>query len=163
MLFRDSETGGVIANGRCGVRLSRLGEADVLGFPSEIEVRAGPFSGAVLDDGLPFSPRFVAQIEAFHATLRGEAEIRLTFEFEIDQTYLPTIMGGLSAGSAAGRRSMLERLLEQTEPTLGVIASATKQSISRRSLGNRPAHLSGNMDCFASLAMTAVQFERRTL
>ena len=124
MVFGDTQTGVAIADGRCGVRFTRLGDAGALGYPAEIEVRAGPFSGVFADDGLAVWPRFVAEMETLYSALRGEAEltsyfgfrlrmvgdgrggvgvdvqafashaprILLTFEFAIDQTYLPGII-----------------------------------------------------------------------
>jgi hypothetical protein len=43
MLFSDEDTGIVIADGRSGLRLRRLGDANELGYPTLIELRAGPF------------------------------------------------------------------------------------------------------------------------
>ena len=59
MLFDDPESGVVIADQRSGLRLRRLGEANELGYPTLIEVRAGPFSGCIRDDTVTSIQRFV--------------------------------------------------------------------------------------------------------
>jgi hypothetical protein len=75
MLFDDSETGVVIADERCGLRLCRLGEANELGYPTLIEARAGPFSGCIRDDTVTGFQRFITQLETLYEALSGTAEL----------------------------------------------------------------------------------------
>jgi len=75
-MFDELDTGVVIADGRCGVRLSRAGDANVLGYPTLIEVRAGPFVGAVRDDTVGDYAAFLAQLELLYDRLSGEASLR---------------------------------------------------------------------------------------
>jgi hypothetical protein len=74
MLFDDPETGVVIADERCGLRLRRVGEA-ALGYPTLIEVRAGPFYGSIRDDTVAGFPEFVGQLQVLYETLSGTAEL----------------------------------------------------------------------------------------
>jgi len=122
MMFGDTETGVVIADGRCGVRLTRLGDADAMGYPTRIEVSAASLSGVMRDDAVGFW-RFVEDLETLHSDLSGEVQIygdsrfrlkltgdgrghigvqvvvgdhlndvELKFRVEIDQTYLPSVI-----------------------------------------------------------------------
>ena len=126
-MFDDDDDGVVIADGRSGVRLSRAGEANKLGYPTLIEVRAGPFAGSVRDDTVGDYSMFLEQLESLYSRLSGTAalgsyegfslslvggggggiavsavivgehipSIRLTFEFSLDQSYLPPIIRGI--------------------------------------------------------------------
>ena len=126
-MFDESDTGVVIADGRSGVRLSRVREAEELGYPTLIEVRAGPFAGSVRDDSVSDYSTFLEQLESLYSRLSGTATlvsyegfslslvgsggggigvsavivgehvplIRLTFEFSLDQSYLPPIIRGI--------------------------------------------------------------------
>ncbi len=125
--FAESDVGVVIADGRSGVRLSCLGEANELGYPTLIEVQAGPFAGSVRDDTVGDYSTFLEQLESLYSRLSGTATlgsyegfslllvgssgggigvsavivgehiplIRLTFEFSLDQSYLPPIIRGI--------------------------------------------------------------------
>jgi hypothetical protein len=126
-MFDESGSGVVIANGRSGVRLSRVLEANELGYPTLIEVQAGPFTGCVRDDSVGDYSTFLEQLESLYSRLSGTAtlgsyegfslslvggggggiavsaviigehvpSIRLTFEFSLDQSYLPPIILGI--------------------------------------------------------------------
>jgi hypothetical protein len=74
-MFDDSEIGVVIADGRSGVRLSRAGEANELGYPTLIDVRAGPFAGSVRDDTDGDYSRFLEQLESLYRSLSGTATL----------------------------------------------------------------------------------------
>jgi hypothetical protein len=86
MLFDAPETGGVIADQRSGLRLCRLGEANELGYPTLIEVRAGPFSGRVRDDTVTGFQRFIRQLETLYETLSGTAELNSYEGFRLCMT-----------------------------------------------------------------------------
>jgi hypothetical protein len=75
IMFEDAETGVVIADQRCGVRLTRAGEANELGYPTLIEVRAGPFTGVVRDDTVGDYSLFLQQLESFYQQLSGTAKL----------------------------------------------------------------------------------------
>src|SRR5580700_8501766 len=49
-MFNDTEIGVVIGDSRSSIRLSRLADANEVGYPTLIEVQAGPFRGAIKDD-----------------------------------------------------------------------------------------------------------------
>jgi hypothetical protein len=123
-MFDEPDVGVVIADGRSGVRLIRVGEANELGYPTLIDVRAGPFSGSVREYGVGDYSTFLEQLESLYSQLSGTAtlvslegftlslvggggggigvsavivgehvpSIQLTFEFSLDQSYLPPIM-----------------------------------------------------------------------
>jgi hypothetical protein len=74
-LFDNPENGVVIAGGRSGVRLSRVGEANELGYPTLIDVRAGPFVGSIRDDTVGAYARFRTQLRALYDKLSGTAQI----------------------------------------------------------------------------------------
>ena len=118
-----TEGGVLISDGRSGVRLTRAGQPNELGYPTLIDVRGGPFYGSVRDDTVCYDG-FRANLARLYETLSGEAilgslegfelrlvgngrghidvyakvigeyvpPIQLTFEFSIDQTYLPPII-----------------------------------------------------------------------
>jgi hypothetical protein len=106
----DEGQGVLISDGRCSVRLTSNGKARELGYPTVIDMRAGPFQGSILDDLLDYG-RFQSQLrslDGFALDLIGggtggvevrvkaigehEPLIQLTFSFTIDQTYLPAII-----------------------------------------------------------------------
>jgi hypothetical protein len=128
-MFNEFEDGVVIADGRSGVRLSRAGDQTDLGYPTLIEVRAGPFVGSVQDITVGSYAAFKRNLVTLYDSLTGTASlgslegvisldltgdgrgaiavsvevvaehsplIRLTFEFAIDQTYLPRIIRTLN-------------------------------------------------------------------
>ena len=69
------DSGGIfISDGRSSVRLIRNGQPHELGYPTVIEVRAGPFHGAI-DDALLDYGEFQTQLKAVHASLRGVAKL----------------------------------------------------------------------------------------
>src|SRR5438552_1676299 len=70
----ETEGGVLISNGRCSVRLTRSGEPNELGYPTIIEVRAGPFQGSVLDSAVGYAG-FREQLSALYESLLGEANI----------------------------------------------------------------------------------------
>jgi len=74
-MFDESDSGVVIADGRSGVRLSRSHEASELGYPTLIEVRAGPFTGSVYDDSVGDYSRFLEQLESLYSRLSGTATL----------------------------------------------------------------------------------------
>jgi hypothetical protein len=122
------EGGVVISDGRCRVRLACAGSPAEVGYPTLIEVRAGPFSGSVLDETVGFHG-FREQLATLYKDLKTEArleslegfllrlvgngsggilvdvkvvgehvpQIMLTFEFSIDQSYLPEIIRQLDS------------------------------------------------------------------
>jgi hypothetical protein len=61
-----------ISDGRSSIRLTGNGQPQGLGHPTVIDVRAGPFQGAVLDDLLDYGT-FRAQLVKLHASLQGVA------------------------------------------------------------------------------------------
>ena len=122
-MFNDTSNGVVIAGSRSGVRLSRLGQANELGYSTLIEVRAGPFVGSVRDDTVGNYAKFTNDLRVLYEQLSGSARlgsyegfdlaligdrgaiwvsvqvigehvprISLSFEFGIDQSYLPEII-----------------------------------------------------------------------
>ena len=125
-MFDDSVDGVVITDGRSGVRLIRVGAANELGYPTLIEVQAGPFAGSIRDCTVGDYSTFLEQLESLYSRLSGTAAlgsyegfslslvgdrggiavsavivgehvplIRLTFEFSLDQSYLPPIIRGI--------------------------------------------------------------------
>lgn len=74
-MFDDLDTGVVIADGRCGVRLTRAGEANELGYPTLIEVQAGPFTGAIRDDTVGSYSVFLRELESLYHQLTGSAQL----------------------------------------------------------------------------------------
>jgi len=63
-----------INDGRSSIRLTRNGPANELGYPTVIDVRAGPFQGAVLDNLLDYGD-FRAQLIELDAGLQGVAKL----------------------------------------------------------------------------------------
>lgn len=74
-MFADSGTRVVIANGRFGLRLSCVGEETELGYPTLIEVQAGPFTGSVMDETVWNYAIFLQQLETLYRTLAGTATL----------------------------------------------------------------------------------------
>jgi hypothetical protein len=119
----EVQSGVLIGDSRSSVRLSRAGEPNELGYPTLIDVHAGPFRGAITDNHLDYG-RFLAQLNALYKSLSGAANLRsyegfeldligtgaggigvrgrvigqhvplvqLTYDFDIDQSYLPSII-----------------------------------------------------------------------
>ncbi len=86
MLFDGPETGVVIADGRSGLRLSCVGEANELEYPTLINVRAGPFSGSIIDDTVTGFLTFVKQLENLYETLSGTAKLNSYEGFRLSMT-----------------------------------------------------------------------------
>jgi hypothetical protein len=81
----EESDGVLISDGRSGVRLTRGGEPNELGYPTIIDVRAGPFQGSVLDNLLDYGS-FRTQLVELHASLRGVAKLSSYEGFELDVT-----------------------------------------------------------------------------
>jgi hypothetical protein len=75
MLFDDGQAGVVVADGRCGVRLRVLGPPVRCWQPLLVEVRAGPFSGDILDNVYVGFQHFAIELAALYASLTGEASL----------------------------------------------------------------------------------------
>jgi hypothetical protein len=75
IMFDDTDDGVVIADGRSGVRLCCVGKANELGYPTLIEVQAGPFTGSVRDDTVGNYSTFLEQLESLYNQLSGTAEL----------------------------------------------------------------------------------------
>jgi hypothetical protein len=71
-MFDQCDVGVMIADGRSGVRLSRVGEANELGYPTLIDVQAGPFNGAVRDYTVGDYSGFLEQFESLYAGLQEQ-------------------------------------------------------------------------------------------
>jgi hypothetical protein len=74
-MFNDTEIGVVIGDGRSSIRLSRLADANELGYPTLIEVQAGPFHGAIKDDTVGDYSAFLEQLESLYNRLSGAATL----------------------------------------------------------------------------------------
>ena len=74
-MFDESDSGVIIADGRCGVRLIRVGDPNELGCPTQIDVQAGPFVGSVRDDTVGPYSRFDKQLIALYDQLSGTATL----------------------------------------------------------------------------------------
>jgi hypothetical protein len=126
--FDHSNGGAIIAGAGSGVRLKRLDAANQLGYPTLIEVKAGPFCGSVRDDTIGSYSKFLNELRVLYEQLSGSAtlksyegfslvltgdrrgaiwvsvvvigepvpSIRLSFEFGIDQSYLPEIIRAIA-------------------------------------------------------------------
>lgn len=122
----DIHSGVQIGDGSSYVRLRRKGErrTDDGMTTAEIEVKGGPFSGAVRDDTLVGVAEFCADLQSLYDRLTGSASLtsyekfklviegdgrgrihgmvelygehvplsKLTFEIELDQTFLPNVI-----------------------------------------------------------------------
>ena len=91
-MFRQSDNGVVIGNGRSGVRLSRIDQAAGFGYPTLIEVRAGPFSGSIIDVVGDYCT-FLVQLESLYSQLSGQAALRG------DESFSLSLTGGAGAQS----------------------------------------------------------------
>ncbi|SEC57583.1 hypothetical protein SAMN05444161_1676 [Rhizobiales bacterium GAS191] len=80
------DDGVLIGDGQCRLRLKRAGPPDEAGYPTRIEVEAGPFRGTVTDDTVGSYPRFRDQLSRLNETLRGTARLtsREGFELALD-------------------------------------------------------------------------------
>jgi hypothetical protein len=79
----EEESGVLISDGHYRVRLTRAGEPHELGYPTIIELKAGPFRGTLSDSLLDYG-RFLAQLNAMHETLSGDAKLGSYEGFELD-------------------------------------------------------------------------------
>jgi len=70
----DVSEGVLIGYDRFSVRLTKHSPANELGYPAIIDVRAGPFQGAVLDETIGIE-RFRIELIALNAALKGEAKL----------------------------------------------------------------------------------------
>jgi hypothetical protein len=69
------KAGGVlISDGRSSVRLSRAGPPNELGYPTIIDVRAGPFQGSVLDETVGVGG-FREHLATLYESLKGDAKL----------------------------------------------------------------------------------------
>jgi hypothetical protein len=87
-MFDDmlERAGGVrISDGRFSVRLSRAGPAIELGYPTIIDLRAGPFQGSVLDETVGFGG-FREQLVTLYERLKGDAKLGSYEGFELNIT-----------------------------------------------------------------------------
>jgi hypothetical protein len=87
-MFDDmiERAGGVlISDGRSSVRLSRAGPPNELGYPTIIDVRAGPFQGSVLDETVGFGG-FREQLATLYERLKGDAKLGSYEGFELNIT-----------------------------------------------------------------------------
>jgi hypothetical protein len=75
--------GVLISDGRSSVRLRRNGEARELGYPTMVELQAGPFQGAISDELLDYG-HFETQLRALYASLRGGASLSSYDGFALD-------------------------------------------------------------------------------
>jgi hypothetical protein len=81
---RSGSDGGVlITDGRCSVRLVRAGWPNELGYPTIIDVRAGPFQGSVLDETVGYGS-FREQLDALYENLSGDAKLGSYEGFELN-------------------------------------------------------------------------------
>src|SRR5882762_3807787 len=79
----ERDGGVLISNGRSSVRLSRAGPPNELGYPTIIDVRAGPFQGSVLDETVGFGG-FREQLATLYERLKGEAKLGSYEGFELN-------------------------------------------------------------------------------
>jgi hypothetical protein len=75
--------GVLISDGYSSVKLTRAGEAHELGYPTVIDLKAGPFRGSLSDNLLDYG-LFVAQLNAIHESLKGEAKLGSYEGFALD-------------------------------------------------------------------------------
>jgi hypothetical protein len=78
----EGNDGVFISGGRSSIRLTRDGQPNELGYPTTIDVRAGPFQGAVSDDLLDFGS-FRTQLAQLYESLRGDAKLGSYEGFEL--------------------------------------------------------------------------------
>ncbi len=79
----ERSDGVLISSGRSSIRLTRGGEPNELGYPTVIDVRAGPFQGAVQDNLLDYGI-FRTQLAELYASLRGDAKLGSYEGFKLD-------------------------------------------------------------------------------
>jgi hypothetical protein len=79
----ESEGGVLISDGRSSVRLSRAGTPNELGYPTIIDLRAGPFQGSVLDETVGFDG-FRGHLVTIYESLDGKAQLGSFEGFELD-------------------------------------------------------------------------------
>ena len=138
----ETEGGVLISNGRCSVRLTRSGEPNELGYPTIIEVRAGPFQGSVLDSAVGYAG-FREQLSALYESLLGEANI---YSYEGNELVLT---GNGTGGSEFVSRSLVSMCHLYSWPShLASIShicqlSSTKWMLSFRRLIERPSKVAG--------------------
>jgi len=82
-MFPNPEDGVVIGDGRCGVRLKSAGNPEEWGWPTIIDVRAGPFVGTLLDSISSF-PSFRQNLATMHERLDGTAHLGSDEGFSLD-------------------------------------------------------------------------------
>ena len=73
----------MIGDGRSSVRLTRAGEPDPIGYPTIIDLHAGPFHGTICDNLLDYGC-FLAQLNALYESLTGRAGLSSYDGFELD-------------------------------------------------------------------------------
>ena len=88
-------SGVLISDGRCSVRLRRAGAANELGYPTLIDVQAGPFSGSIKDDTVVFG-RFREQMSDLYNSLSGQATLGSYEGFEL-------VLEGNRTGAISGK------------------------------------------------------------
>jgi hypothetical protein len=81
----DGSDGVLISDGRSSIRLTQDGQPHELGYPTIIDVRAGPFQGSVRDSLLDYGT-FRTQLVDLHASMRGIAKLGSYEGFELDVT-----------------------------------------------------------------------------
>jgi hypothetical protein len=127
MMNKEAE-GILFSDGQSSIRLRRAGRNDVTGYPTWLDIKAGPFSGtlqitvddwvykhfsqqlALLNDRLSGSAQMGNPHDNIYMTFVGNGlggikvnievtsyspPVKLIFELEIDQTYLPAIIAGI--------------------------------------------------------------------
>jgi hypothetical protein len=98
----DGSDGVLISDGRSSIRLTRDGQPNELGYPTIIDVRAGPFQGSVRDN-LGDYGAFRTQLVDLHASLRGVARLGSYEGFELDVT-------GNGSGGIVARVRVIEHV-----------------------------------------------------
>jgi len=82
-MFPDPDEGVVIGDGRCGVRLKSAGDPEEWGWPTIVDVRAGPFVGSVLESVENY-PSFRAQLAKLYEQFAGTAHLGGDHGFTLD-------------------------------------------------------------------------------
>jgi hypothetical protein len=96
-MFNDTDIGVVIGDGRSSIRLSRVADANELGYPTLIEVQAGPFRGAIRDDTVGDYSGFLEQLESLYNRLSGTATLSSYEGFRLSLEGVSTGGIGVSA------------------------------------------------------------------
>jgi hypothetical protein len=73
-MTKEADRGVLIGDGRSSVRLSRARPPNELGYPTIVDVRAGPFQGSVLDETVVFGG-FREQLATLYERLKGDAKL----------------------------------------------------------------------------------------